>query len=165
MPDRLRSVQLAWRAAFSEIGKASPAERFFTGQELAITNLKKRRFDCVSKSFGVCERVSEDHLSLYGGDAHRGIVMNVLPFLFIYQLIRPLLLGESLELGYAAWAWRHRRLRGPIRCPICKGPVLSHRAAYNTLKNLRASLQGKLERQPPGRDPGEGRGRLEEDVH
>ena len=32
-----------------------------------------------------------------------GIVMNVLPFLFIYQLIRPLLLGESLELGYAAW--------------------------------------------------------------
>lgn len=31
-----------------------------------------------------------------------GIVMNVLPFLFIYQLIRPLLLGESLELGYAA---------------------------------------------------------------
>ena len=29
-----------------------------------------------------------------------GIVMNVLPFLFIYQLIRPLLLGESLELGY-----------------------------------------------------------------
>ena len=32
-----------------------------------------------------------------------GIVMNVLPFLFIYQLIRPLLLGGSLELGYAAW--------------------------------------------------------------
>ena len=31
-----------------------------------------------------------------------GIVMNVLPFLFIYQLIRPLLLGGSLELGYAA---------------------------------------------------------------
>ena len=71
LPDRLRPVQLAWSAAFSEIGKASPAERFFTGQELAITNLKKRRFDCVSKSFGVCGRVSEDHLSLYGGDAHR----------------------------------------------------------------------------------------------
>lgn len=35
-----------------------------------------------------------------------GIVMNVLPFLFIYQLIRPLLLGESLELGYAAWRWQ-----------------------------------------------------------
>ena len=31
-----------------------------------------------------------------------------------------------------------------------KGLSLSHRAAYNTLKNLRASLQGKLERQPLG---------------
>ena len=31
-----------------------------------------------------------------------------------------------------------------------KGLSLSHRAAYNTLKNLRISLQGKLERQPLG---------------
>ena len=31
-----------------------------------------------------------------------------------------------------------------------KGLSLSHRAAYNTLKNLRASPQGKLERQPLG---------------
>ncbi len=53
-----------------------------------------------------------------------GIVMNVLPFLFIYQLIRPLLLGESLELGIRGVAGGgHRRLRGPIRCPICEGPV------------------------------------------
>ena len=80
-----------------------------------------------------------------------GIVMNVLPFLFIYQLIRPLLLGESLELGYAAW-----RVAAIAACGILyavlyvKGLSLSHRAAYNTLKNLRASLQGKLERQPLG---------------
>ena len=80
-----------------------------------------------------------------------GIVMNVLPFLFIYQLIRPLLLGGSLELGYAAW-----RVAAIAACGILyavlyvKGLSLSHRAAYNTLKNLRASLQGKLERQPLG---------------
>ena len=80
-----------------------------------------------------------------------GIVMNVLPFLFIYQLIRPLLLGESLELGYAAW-----RVAAIAACGILyavlyvKGLSLSHRAAYNTLKNLRISLQGKLERQPLG---------------
>ena len=80
-----------------------------------------------------------------------GIVMNVLPFLFIYQLIRPLLLGGSLELGYAAW-----RVAAIAACGILyavlyvKGLSLSHRAAYNTLKNLRISLQGKLERQPLG---------------
>ena len=80
-----------------------------------------------------------------------GIVMNALPFLFIYQLIRPLLLGESLELGYAAW-----RVAAIAACGILyavlyvKGLSLSHRAAYNTLKNLRISLQGKLERQPLG---------------
>ena len=78
-----------------------------------------------------------------------GIVMNVLPFLFIYQLIRPLLLGESLELGYAAW-----RVAAIAACGILyavlyvKGLSLSHRAAYNTLKNLRASLQGKLASAP-----------------
>ena len=80
-----------------------------------------------------------------------GIVMNVLPFLFIYQLIRPLLLGESLELGYAAW-----RVAAIAVCSVLyavlyvRGLSLSHRAAYNTLKNLRLSLQGKLERQPLG---------------
>ena len=80
-----------------------------------------------------------------------GIVMNMLPFLFIYQLIRPLLLGGSLELGYAAW-----RVAAIAACGILyavlyvKGLSLSHRAAYNTLKNLRISLQGKLERQPLG---------------
>ena len=80
-----------------------------------------------------------------------GIVMNVLPFLFIYQLIRPLLLGESLELGYAAWRVAAIAVCGILYAVLyVKGLSLSHRAAYNTLKNLRASLQGKLERQPLG---------------
>ena len=80
-----------------------------------------------------------------------GIVMNVLPFLFIYQLIRPLLLGESLELGYAACRVAAIAVCGVLYAVLyVKGLSLSHRAAYNTLKNLRASLQGKLERQPLG---------------
>lgn len=80
-----------------------------------------------------------------------GIVMNVLPFLFIYQLIRLLLLGESLELGYAAWRVAAIAVCGILYAVLyVKGLSLSHRAAYNTLKNLRASLQGKLERQPLG---------------
>ena len=80
-----------------------------------------------------------------------GIVMNVLPFLFIYQLIRPLLLGGSLELGYAAWRVAAIAVCGILYAVLyVKGLSLSHRAAYNTLKNLRASLQGKLERQPLG---------------
>ncbi|MBM6888373.1 ABC transporter transmembrane domain-containing protein, partial [Pseudoflavonifractor phocaeensis] len=80
-----------------------------------------------------------------------GIVMNVLPFLFIYQLIRPLLLGGSLELGYAAWRVAAIAVCGILYAVLyVKGLSLSHRAAYNTLKNLRISLQGKLERQPLG---------------
>ena len=80
-----------------------------------------------------------------------GIVMNVLPFLFIYQLIRPLLLGESLGIGYAVWRVAAIAVCGVLYAVLyVKGLSLSHRAAYNTLKNLRASLQGKLERQPLG---------------
>ena len=77
--------------------------------------------------------------------------MNVLPFLFIYQLIRPLLLGGSLELGYAAWRVAAIAVCGILYAVLyVKGLSLSHRAAYNTLKNLRISLQGKLEWQPLG---------------
>ena len=93
-----------------------------------------------------------------------GIVMNVLPFLFIYQLIRPLLLGESLELGYAAWRVAAIAVCGILYAVLyVKGLSLSHRAAYNTLKP--AGFLGKTGAAAPGRDSGEGRGRPEEDVH
>ena len=94
------------------------------------------------------------------------IVMNVLPFLFIYQLIRPLLLGESLELGYAAWRVAAIAVCGILYAVLyVKGLSLSHRAAYNTLKKPTGFPPGKAGAAAPGRDPGEGRGRLEEDVH
>ena len=80
-----------------------------------------------------------------------GIVMNVLPFLFLYQLMEPLLLHKNVEVWYVAW-----RVLAIGTCGVLyalfyvKGLALSHRAAYKTLRNLRSSLQGKLERQPLG---------------
>lgn len=80
-----------------------------------------------------------------------GIVMNVLPFLFLYQLIRPLLTGAPVGIGYMAWRVAAIALCGILYAVLyVKGLSLSHKAAYNTLKNLRASLRGKLERQPLG---------------
>ena len=80
-----------------------------------------------------------------------GIVMNVMPYLFLYQLIRPLLLREPVTAVYVIW-----RLVAMAACAVlyaffyCKGLSLSHEAAYFTLESLRVSLQGKLEKQPLG---------------
>ena len=80
-----------------------------------------------------------------------GIIMNVLPFLFLYQLLRPLLTGESVGPEYIL-----ARVLAIAVCGVLyaflyvKGLSLSHNAAYHTLQNLRISLQGKLEGQPLG---------------
>lgn len=80
-----------------------------------------------------------------------GIVMNVLPFLFVYQIIRPLLMREPMTAEYVIW-----RIAAIAVCALLYavfyvwGLSLSHHSAYNTLKNLRISLQGKLEKQPLG---------------
>lgn len=72
-----------------------------------------------------------------------GIVMNVLPFLFVYQIIRPLLMREPMTAEYVIW-----RIAAIAVCALLYavfyvwGLSLSHRSAYNTLKNLRISLQG-----------------------
>ena len=42
-----------------------------------------------------------------------GIIVSVLPFLFLYQLIAPLLMHRQLELTYST-------LRRLIRRPVCK---------------------------------------------
>ena len=80
-----------------------------------------------------------------------GIIMNVLPFLFLYQLLRPLLTGESVGPEYIL-----ARVLAIAVCGVLyaflyvKGLSLSHNAAYHTLQNLRISLQGKLEGLPLG---------------
>lgn len=80
-----------------------------------------------------------------------GMVMQVLPFWFIYQIIRPLLLHEVISAEYVIW-----RVAAIGLCTVLYavfyiwGLSLSHNAAYNTLKNLRISLQNKLENLPLG---------------
>lgn len=80
-----------------------------------------------------------------------GISMNVLPFMFIYQLIAPLIDNVTISVEYVIW-----RVLGIAVCVVLYsilftgGLELSHQAAYNILKNLRISLQGKMEKQPLG---------------
>lgn len=80
-----------------------------------------------------------------------GVAMSVLPFLFVYQLIVPLLgYGEMNISGVIG------RIIAIALCGILyavfyvHGLELSHESAYHTLENIRISLQGKLEKQPLG---------------
>jgi ATP-binding cassette subfamily B protein len=101
----------------------------------------------------VLEYAGDYRKTTYGAIAAMlvGMVMNVLPFWFIYQIIRPLLMGENMTAAYVAW-----RIAAIAACGLMYavfylwGLSLSHLSAYNTLKNLRISLQGKLEKQPLG---------------
>lgn len=80
-----------------------------------------------------------------------GVTASVLPYWFVYQIIRPLLVHEPLRAESAAL-----NLAAIAVCLVLyaflyvKGLSLSHEAAYHTLENLRISLQGKLEQQPLG---------------
>ena len=90
-----------------------------------------------------------------------GVAFSVAAFYFVYRLIEPLLRGEgiSLFLGVSMTA-------AVAVCLILyallyvKGLALSHVAAYNTLLNLRISLQKKLEKQPLGSIQDKGVGAL-----
>lgn len=80
-----------------------------------------------------------------------GVIMSVIPYWFVYQLINPLLTHKELSAAKAVW-----HIAAIACCLILyallyvKGLSLSHEAAYHTLKNLRISLQGKLEQIPLG---------------
>lgn len=80
-----------------------------------------------------------------------GVAASVLPYLFVYQLILPLLSHKTFSPGNALW-----RIAAIALCMILyavfyvKGLSFSHRSAYHTLKNLRISLQGRLEKLPLG---------------
>lgn len=90
-----------------------------------------------------------------------GVAASVLPYLFIYQLIRPLLAHESISFSDAAW-----RIAAIAICMLLyavlyvKGLSLSHESAYHTLENLRIFLQGRLEQQPLGTIQEQGVGSL-----
>ncbi len=90
-----------------------------------------------------------------------GIIANVLPYFFLYRIIAPLTRGAQIEVSYV--------LVNVAAIAVCEivhaytyvqGLTFSHVSAYNTLKNLRISLQGKLEKQPLGNIKELGTGRI-----
>lgn len=90
-----------------------------------------------------------------------GIVAHVTPYFFLYQIISPLTKGEKLTISFILY-----RVAAIAVCELIysfayiKGLELSHISAYNTLKNIRISLQKKLERQPLGNIKELGNGRI-----
>ena len=90
-----------------------------------------------------------------------GIIANVAPYFFMYQIIAPLTRGESIDAPFI--------LLRVVLIAVCeiifslayvKGLEFSHISAYNTLKNLRVSLKAKLEKQPLGNINELGTGRI-----
>ncbi len=80
-----------------------------------------------------------------------GVVMSVLPYFSIYRLIAPPLTGELANPGQSLLWAAAIALCGVLYALLyVKGLSLSHQAAYSTLRNLRVSLQGRLEKQPLG---------------
>ncbi len=90
-----------------------------------------------------------------------GIVANVLPYFFLYQIIAPLTRGETVTFSFIMM-----RVLYVAVCEVIysfsyvQGLSFSHLSAYNTLKNIRISLQGKLEKQPLGNIQELGTGRI-----
>ena len=79
------------------------------------------------------------------------VIMGVVPFLFAYQIINPLILGQNLEFTRLVILLAGS-LRGLVLQALLGGLGLnmSHKAAYNTLFGLRTSLQKKMENLPLG---------------
>lgn len=79
------------------------------------------------------------------------VIMGVVPFLFAYQIINPLILGQNLEFTRLVIL-----LAGILICLVLQALLgglalnMSHKAAYNTLFGLRTSLQKKMENLPLG---------------
>lgn len=88
------------------------------------------------------------------------IVLSVIPYFFLYQILVPLIEGQTLETGHVLLlvACTALCLSGNALLYV-KGLEYSHVCAYNTLKNIRTALQRKLEVQPLGtiRELGNGR--------
>lgn len=89
------------------------------------------------------------------------IILSVFPYFFLYQMISPLISGDTLPAEKAVLYL--------VLIAVCmignaflyvQGLCYSHYSAYNTLKNIRISLQKKLEAQPLGTIRALGNGRI-----
>lgn len=79
------------------------------------------------------------------------VAMGVLPFIFVYQIISPLLSNVALDIAYII-----PRAVGIFSCLASQaifyvfGLRASHKAAYNILLSIRISLQKRFEKLPMG---------------
>lgn len=95
------------------------------------------------------------------GAMFAGLIASVLPFFMVYRIIRPLIEGEKPSASYYAI-----HIAIIFVCELAYailyvwGLKFSHISAYNTLKNIRISLQKKLERQPLGTIQDMGNGKI-----
>ena len=89
------------------------------------------------------------------------LIASAVPFFLVYRIIKPLLEGEKLSAGYYIGhiAFIFISLLAYAILYVL-GLKFSHISAYNTLKNIRISLQKKLERQPLGTIQDMGNGRI-----
>ena len=89
------------------------------------------------------------------------LIASAVPFFLVYRIIKPLLEGEKLSAGYYTGhiAFIFIFLLAYAILYVL-GLKFSHISAYNTLKNIRISLQKKLERQPLGTIQDMGNGRI-----
>lgn len=80
-----------------------------------------------------------------------GVLMGVMPFIFAYQIIAPLVMKESIEVVKILLY-----VTGILLCLSLQayfhsmGLSVSHKAAYNILQNLRISLKEKMQELPLG---------------
>jgi ATP-binding cassette subfamily B protein len=80
-----------------------------------------------------------------------GLVASVAPFFLAYRILRPFLMKEALASEVAAAITAAIAVCGALYALLyLKGLDLSHKSAYNTLENLRVTLQRRLEKQPLG---------------
>jgi len=89
------------------------------------------------------------------------LIACMIPFFMVYRIIKPLIDGETLSARYLAI-----HIAIVFVCELVYaylyvlGLKFSHISAFNTLKNLRISLQKKLERQPLGTIHDMGNGKI-----
>ena len=90
-----------------------------------------------------------------------GLTFGMIPYFIVYRIIEPLLAGQSLSVSYFVWHIAAAALCEALYAILYViGLKFSHVAAYNTLKNIRISLQKKLERQPLGTIQDMGNGKI-----
>ena len=85
----------------------------------------------------------------------------MIPYYLIYRIIRPLTDGDTVSAGFLAGIVALTCLCLVIHAVLyALGLRFSHIAAYNTLKNLRCSMQEKIEKQPLGTIREKGNGKI-----